>query len=381
MTPSSAAHTSTATSVHRAPLCRIAEKAACPGVSRKVSSPPLERATTNAPMCCVIPPASPAATDALRRVSSSVVLPWSTCPITATTARLGGSFETAFLFALDAFPEFEFPPCSLTTTSTFSSMATNSARSSDTTSSALASGSPSSTSTFSTRSVVVLSALATSATVEPERISIGPPGAASFRVRLALVLALALDLPVSPGTGESAPCSSSFSRAASAAKRSGSAICELGFFLRGPSKEDDGFLAGRSRDDRSTLPPFPSFIPSRPPPPDPPPPRPPPPPPPPAPGLPRLARLSPRISRASLHANVVDARCREDPREDDDWAFVTMPHCLVHSCVAPSRIRCHPVGDGAVAFASATRTAAMNARRMSRDASSSRALGSERPRC
>ena len=240
-------------------------------------------------------------------------------------------------------------------------MATNSARSSDTTSSALASGSPSSTSTFSTRSVVVLSALATSATVEPERISIGPPGAASFRVRLAL--ALALDLPVSPGTGESAPCSSSFSRAASAAKRSGSAICELGFFLRGPSKEDDGFLAGRSRDDRSTLPPFPSFIPSRPPPPDPPPPRPPDPPPPP-PGLPRLARLSPRISRASLHANVVDARCREDPREDDDWAFVTMPHCLVHSCVAPSRIRCHPVGDGAVAFASATRTAAMNPRRM-----------------
>ena len=364
MTPSSAAHTSTATSVHRAPLCRIAEKAACPGVSRKVSSPPLERATTNAPMCCVIPPASPAATDALRRVSSSVVLPWSTCPITATTARLGGSFETAFSFALDAFPEFEFPPCSLTTTSTFSSMATNSARSSDTTSSALASGSPSSTSTFSTRSVVVLSALATSATVEPERISIGPPGAASFRVRLAL--ALALDLPVSPGTGESAPCSSSFSRAASAAKRSGSAICELGFFLRGPSKEDDGFLAGRSRDDRSTLPPFPSFIPSRPPPPDPPPPRPPDPPPPP-PGLPRLARLSPRISRASLHANVVDARCREDPR--DDWAsFVTMPHCLVHSCVAPSRIRCHPVGDtggdGAVAFASATRTAAMNPRRM-----------------
>ena len=48
-------------------------------------------------------------------------------------------------------------------------------------------------------------------------------------------------------------------------------------------------------------------------------------PPPPPPGLPRLARLSPRISRASLHANVVDARCREDPM--DDWAsFVTMPH-------------------------------------------------------
>ena len=92
MTPSSAAHTRTATSVHLAPLWRIAEKAACPGVSRKVSSPlAAESFTTKAPMCCVIPPASPAATEESRRVSSRVVLPWSTWPITATTARLGGS--------------------------------------------------------------------------------------------------------------------------------------------------------------------------------------------------------------------------------------------------------------------------------------------------
>ena len=43
-------------------------------------------------MCCVIPPASPAATDVLRSVSSRVVLPWSTCPIIVTTG--GRSFST-----------------------------------------------------------------------------------------------------------------------------------------------------------------------------------------------------------------------------------------------------------------------------------------------
>ena len=35
-------------------------------------------------MCCVIPPASPAITFALRILSSKEVLPWSTCPITVT---------------------------------------------------------------------------------------------------------------------------------------------------------------------------------------------------------------------------------------------------------------------------------------------------------
>ena len=35
-------------------------------------------------MCCVIPPASPAITLALRILSNNEVLPWSTCPITVT---------------------------------------------------------------------------------------------------------------------------------------------------------------------------------------------------------------------------------------------------------------------------------------------------------
>src|ERR687886_670085 len=41
-------------------------------------------------MCCVIPPASPDCTLALRIRSRSEVLPWSTCPITVTT----GGFST-----------------------------------------------------------------------------------------------------------------------------------------------------------------------------------------------------------------------------------------------------------------------------------------------
>lgn len=43
---------------------------------RKVMEPPpLGRSTTNAPMCCVMPPASPAATEVFRSESRSVVLP------------------------------------------------------------------------------------------------------------------------------------------------------------------------------------------------------------------------------------------------------------------------------------------------------------------
>ena len=42
-----------------------------------------------APMCCVMPPASDAATAVCLRLSSRVVLPWSTCPITATTGGRG----------------------------------------------------------------------------------------------------------------------------------------------------------------------------------------------------------------------------------------------------------------------------------------------------
>ena len=40
-------------------------------------------------MCCVIPPASEAATAVCLRLSSRVVFPWSTCPITATTGGRG----------------------------------------------------------------------------------------------------------------------------------------------------------------------------------------------------------------------------------------------------------------------------------------------------
>ena len=84
MTPSSAATTSTMTSVTWAPRARMAVNASWPGVSMNV----IWRSsicTTDAPMCCVMPPASPAATPVWRMASSSDVLPWSTWPMTVTT--------------------------------------------------------------------------------------------------------------------------------------------------------------------------------------------------------------------------------------------------------------------------------------------------------
>ena len=42
-------------------------------------------------MCCVMPPASPATTLALRMRSSREVLPWSTWPMTTTTGARGTS--------------------------------------------------------------------------------------------------------------------------------------------------------------------------------------------------------------------------------------------------------------------------------------------------
>ena len=65
MMPSFAATTRMAISVTDAPLARIEVKASWPGVSRKVTGLPLTF-TVYAPMCCVMPPASPAATFALR---------------------------------------------------------------------------------------------------------------------------------------------------------------------------------------------------------------------------------------------------------------------------------------------------------------------------
>ena len=61
MMPSSAATTNTAMSVTRAPLARMAVNAAWPGVSKKVMGLPLD-STWYAPMCWVMPPASPSAT-------------------------------------------------------------------------------------------------------------------------------------------------------------------------------------------------------------------------------------------------------------------------------------------------------------------------------
>ena len=88
MTPSSAATTSTITSVTCAPRARMAVKASCPGVSMKVIWRPL-MSTTEAPMCCVMPPASLSTTPVSRMASRSDVLPWSTWPMTVTTGGLG----------------------------------------------------------------------------------------------------------------------------------------------------------------------------------------------------------------------------------------------------------------------------------------------------
>ena len=90
MMPSSAATTRMAISVTIAPRARMVVKASWPGVSRKVTGLPLT-ITRYAPMCCVMPPASPATTFALRMRSSREVLPWSTWPMTTTTGARGTS--------------------------------------------------------------------------------------------------------------------------------------------------------------------------------------------------------------------------------------------------------------------------------------------------
>ncbi len=84
MTPSSAATTRMTMSVTLAPRARIRVNASWPGVSRKTTLRLLTW-TWYAPMCCVMPPASRSATRVSRMPSSSVVLPWSTCPMTVTT--------------------------------------------------------------------------------------------------------------------------------------------------------------------------------------------------------------------------------------------------------------------------------------------------------
>ena len=90
ITPSSAATAKITISVAFAPLALIAEKASCPGVSKKVIIP-LGVSTWYAPICWVIPPASPDATLDVLIKSKSEVLPWSTWPITVTTGGLNSN--------------------------------------------------------------------------------------------------------------------------------------------------------------------------------------------------------------------------------------------------------------------------------------------------
>ena len=81
-------------SVTLAPRARMAVNASWPGVSRKVILRPSTSAWY-APMCCVIPPASVSTTDASRIASSSVVFPWSTCPMIVTTGGRGARSSSA----------------------------------------------------------------------------------------------------------------------------------------------------------------------------------------------------------------------------------------------------------------------------------------------
>ncbi|VVB84688.1 Uncharacterised protein [uncultured archaeon] len=96
--PSLISTTSTARSASAPPLARRVVNALCPGVSMK-SNPgtfvsPLNTfpqtllttssGTSVAPICCVIRPASRSAIVVPLILSSSEVLPWSTCPITHT---------------------------------------------------------------------------------------------------------------------------------------------------------------------------------------------------------------------------------------------------------------------------------------------------------
>ena len=74
----------------------MAVNASWPGVSMNVIGCPLCTALY-APMCCVMPPASPATTLAWRMVSSSVVLPWSTWPMHGDDRRARLEVGVVFL--------------------------------------------------------------------------------------------------------------------------------------------------------------------------------------------------------------------------------------------------------------------------------------------
>ena len=95
--PSFTSTTSIARSAMLPPLFLRVEKASWPGVSMKrrpgifillssIRQPHIflttSRGTSVAPMCCVIPPTSPAATALFLTLSRIVVFPWSTWPST-----------------------------------------------------------------------------------------------------------------------------------------------------------------------------------------------------------------------------------------------------------------------------------------------------------
>ena len=91
ITPSSAATTMIAISVTRAPRPHRGERL----VTRRVEEHDalaVVGTTSDAPMCWVMPPRSPAATSVDRMASSRLVLPWSTWPMTVTIGARGCSF-------------------------------------------------------------------------------------------------------------------------------------------------------------------------------------------------------------------------------------------------------------------------------------------------
>ena len=117
--PSFAATTKTTISVVFAPLARIDEKAAWPGVSIKVSLP-FEVSTSYAPICCVIPPASPSTTFVFLIKSNKVVLPWSTWPMTVITAGLDLASSSYWIKLAISSSKFSFliaiPLCPISST-------------------------------------------------------------------------------------------------------------------------------------------------------------------------------------------------------------------------------------------------------------------------
>ena len=102
ITESSAEMMMMAISVTCVPRARMAVNASCPGVSRNVILLPFSSFTLYAPICCVMPPASPAMTLVLRMWSSSEVLPWSTCPMTVTIGARGTRSDSSSSSSLTA---------------------------------------------------------------------------------------------------------------------------------------------------------------------------------------------------------------------------------------------------------------------------------------